>query len=632
MITIIQTPPELVPVYNPIYTKVSSDETTQEGFSFLFDLYVNGTFVNRTNLLPRPGTTQTIYSPARILESYISYDLSQSTIGATPSVNCIDEYTIVYGEEYVVYWTYTQIEEDSYNSTSFTVISGPTKHSFQSGDSVLIYQEPILTYPQISGVHNVESVIDDYKFTINVTYPHSSPTLGEPGTVTWSDKRKTEFIDDVIVLSNGTDYSLLADWSYFGPDGCGVQAGIYADDTITLVVPDVSCGSALQVVEYTSITPSFIPGRTYQIDYTITANDPSGEGWNVYSDLGGNSVVHNFDGVKSDVIVCGSGTPALKFGFNLTNADTGGFGSHALKVSDLTITLLGQDFTGYDFNSVIQYEEIPTFDWTQYQMDGITKKFLTKSPRTLKTMLHERGSVGYLNFMPNDGYQYAVVITLDNGTFITDYKYNLNYTGYTTDTNEHIIEFGCYPWNINQLSTLNGDGNIFDEYTVNYSIYIGRIIPPLAIPIPRTETLYFEMYGNCSKYEPVRFMFLNSLGQFDYYTATLLSRTTLNTSRDTYTKTLPYNYQVGDRGRTVINLNSQESYLVNTDWITEETAYWLTYELFNSNEIYTMDVNGVLTPIILTNTSMEPKKRVNDSLINYSFTYEKAVQINTIRG
>lgn len=630
MITIIQTPPELVPVYNPIYTKVSSDETSQEGFNFLFDLYVNGTYVNRTNLQPRPGTIEAIYSPARILESYVSYDLSQSIVNDLPSVNCIDQYQIIYGEEYIVYWTYTQIEEDSYNSTSYTVISGPTKHSFEDGDSVLIYQEPVPTYNQISGVHNVVSVIDDYKFTINVTYPHSSPTLAEPGTVTWSDKRKTEFISDVTVLRDATDFSFLTDWTYFGPDGCAVEAGIFVDDTMKLIVPDVSCGSALQLVTYIG-TQTFIEGRKYRLTFTIGVNDPSGEGWNLYSNLGGNATVFNVDGPKQYIVECGV-SEDLIFGFNLTNADTGGFGSHALWIENLMVQLLPIEYTGYDFNSAIQYEEIPTFDWTQYQMDGITKKFLTKSPRTLKTMLHERGSVGYLNFMPDDGYQYAVVITLNNGTFITDYIYNLDYTGYTTDTNEKLLEFGCYPWNINQLSTLNGDGNILDEYTVNYSIYIGRIIPPVAIPVARTETLYFEMYGDCSKYEPVRFMFLNSLGQFDYYTATLLSRTTLSTSRDTYTKTLPYNYQVGDRGRTVINLNSQESYLVNTDWITEETAYWLTYELFNSNEIYTMDVNGALTPIILTNTSMEPKKRVNDSLINYPFTYEKAVQINTMRG
>ena len=56
----------------------------------------------------------------------------------------------------------------------------------------------------------------------------------------------------------------------------------------------------------------------------------------------------------------------------------------------------------------------------------------------------------------------------------------------------------------------------------------------------------------------------------------------------------PLGYSVGDRGKTAINTNAQETYVVNIDWISEETARWLSYELYNSIEIYTLDSDGVI--------------------------------------
>ena len=67
--------------------------------------------------------------------------------------------------------------------------------------------------------------------------------------------------------------------------------------------------------------------------------------------------------------------------------------------------------------------------------------------------------------------------------------------------------------------------------------------------------------------------------------------------------------------------------------MTEATANWLANEFFLSEEIYVLDNNsGDVIPIILDNTSVEIKKRVNDSLINYQFNYSKAVTKNTKRG
>ncbi len=103
----ILTSPQLVqPVYNPIYVEVTSDNTQKEGFNFIFDLYINSQNVNRDRLLPIPTTTTAVYSPARILESYLSYDLTNNITGITTSNNCVDYYEVICGEEYVNPWRF----------------------------------------------------------------------------------------------------------------------------------------------------------------------------------------------------------------------------------------------------------------------------------------------------------------------------------------------------------------------------------------------------------------------------------------------------------------------------------------------------------------------------------------------
>lgn len=259
---------------------------------------------------------------------------------------------------------------------------------------------------------------------------------------------------------------------------------------------------------------------------------------------------------------------------------------------------------------------------------------LSKAPNVQLCNYEDRGSVSFFNiktYSSSNIYKIQIDLYDAAGTH-TQKRYtsaNLNILG---TINTSIVHLGVFPWNINQLSTLNGDGNIISSTIVKYTVTIlldDGVNPLVNVLQPR----YFQVSNNCSRFNPVRFMFLNSLGGFDYYTATLLGRTTLTSTRDNMTHTLSQGYVQGDRGRSTINVNAQEAYIINTNWMTEETAHWLTREFFLSNEIYTLDnTTGLITPIILDLTTMEDKKRVNDKLLNYTFNYSKAVTINTIRG
>lgn len=640
-ITVLTTPQLYQPVYNPMYCEVQSNLTSQEGFNFLFDLYVNGTFVTRDKLLPRPGTSIAVYSPARVLESYVNSDKVHNITEETASANCVDKYKVVVGEEYVVYWDFDDTQFDSYTSTSYTVLSSTSKHPYVIDDQIVVSDT---VYGTFNGVHKVVDIIDDYKVLINKTFT-STPT--NPGRSTWSDKRKTAFIsaEQILDVNTSVDYTNIGNWTMYGPDGCAVKAGIYIDDTMKLVVPDVGCNTAHQFVTATNF--SLIPGRQYLVATTINnVNDPSGEGWYVRINCGGNfGQFQTSVGATLETITCGTGTD-FQVELNLENADTGVFGSHSISISGINLILLPATIEAYDWNAVIQYEDVPTFDYTQYQMDDVyAGRFLTKRPSSASphlTTLDDRGSIGWLNVVNHSGSSsayYMLVEGIDaDGSYRIPLIYRLNIMEQAVITNNpsnRLIEFPAYPWNLNQQSQAIYGVDVIDSNVASY--YLQLLVEPdpmdPGVYEAMSERKFFTMDYECSRYSKVRFMFLNSLGQYDYYNATLLGRTNINATRDSYVKTLPYNYSVGDRGKTVINTIAQESYTINTNWMDEATASWLSYEFFTSNDIYVLDnATGAITPIILDTATIEVKKEQNGELIQYEFAYSKAVPLNTQRG
>ncbi len=628
MITIIDQPVIITPVYNthPLYIKVESDKSTEEAFNFIFDLYVNDVFVNRVNLLPRPGTNETLYSPARILESYVSYDLSAvySNI-VNVGENSIVKWSVQCGEEYVFYWPFFDTQINSLDILTRLVNNTGVKHQFIVGDKIIV-DTPL--YPYFSGIHTIVEIVDEYIVVINKAFI-TTPT--NPGTAVFADKRKTEFFPEELLPD--TTFQNVANWTQYGPDG--------SLNTIENATPGylnwIQYNSATFLTKYTeAIGVTLTPGLAYDVTYRVYDTFPALGLQKSYVSVGGAlGTINSGVGLFTERIVCGFGTEFRIFG----SCTASGF--QGITFTEASLELAPP--TGYSFNGVIQYEKVALYNWNYNYIEYLMQpgvfslgKFLTNQPKTIKVKLTDTGSIGFLNIesqyvintLPDR--VYYMVITTNNGIFLTSTNIDITTEMTSEDISNKVIELGCYPQNI------NASYPIIDETILNYSVqlYYAPTIEDELIPL--SEIRNFEMETPCSKYEPVRFMFLNSLGQFDYYNATLLSRTTISGTRDTFVKTLGFGYGLGDRGKTVINVNSQESYIIHTDWISEETANWLSYEFFNSTEIYIIadDVlyGGNITPIILDTTSIEVKKRVNDKLLNYTFNYSKAVPLNNQRN
>jgi hypothetical protein len=130
------------------------------------------------------------------------------------------------------------------------------------------------------------------------------------------------------------------------------------------------------------------------------------------------------------------------------------------------------------------------------------------------------------------------------------------------------------------------------------------------------------------KYTPVRILWKNRYGQFDYLNFYKAHYTTFGTDQRTYQP------QLGSWDATSltynVNQNNTQKYIVNTNEILEVNSDWLP-ENFNeiykqllvSDEIYwSYDMaSNLVKPLAITTNSVRFKTGVNDKLIQYTVSF-----------
>lgn len=139
--------------------------------------------------------------------------------------------------------------------------------------------------------------------------------------------------------------------------------------------------------------------------------------------------------------------------------------------------------------------------------------------------------------------------------------------------------------------------------------------------------LYFGV--QCAyKYTPVRIMWKNRYGQFDYQNFYKAHYNTFGTEQRTYqpqlgswdATTLTYNTAQNNTQRYIVNTNEQLD--VNSDWLLE--AFNEIYkQLLVSDEIYWLyDMpNNLVKPLAVTTNSVRFKTNVNEKLIQYTVAF-----------
>jgi hypothetical protein len=145
---------------------------------------------------------------------------------------------------------------------------------------------------------------------------------------------------------------------------------------------------------------------------------------------------------------------------------------------------------------------------------------------------------------------------------------------------------------------------------------------------PYDNPFTYSIINNCSPYENVRIQFLNRQGGYDYWNFNYDSKYTINIKRSQYQKNLDWNYNIGDRGRTILNTDSNTMVVANTDWINE-SDYTFLQELTTSQDVYVInEITNERFPINIEDTSWQQKTQLRDKLFIMTISFKYAYDIN----
>jgi len=302
-------------------------------------------------------------------------------------------------------------------------------------------------------------------------------------------------------------------------------------------------------------------------------------------------------------------------------------GTMSLSNFDLTTVSTTASFTGtkWGFGGVLDWEDVPNWDYTDYTMDGATQGlFLTNVPRENYTISTQ--SRMWSTFYQDENNEcYYLYVETDQGTF----RIRNFFETPATDESERILRVGTGPWNITNstVSVASGSLPVFGTNTTEYSVYL---VAADASTVT-SETLTFKLSDFCSKYEKIQLVFRDRLGSMIPYIFNMVSKKNISLDKKTYRKNYgdfnssnnTWGYNSYDRGSKTLSMSGNESYTINSDWVTEEVSIFFR-ELISSPEVYWIKEDGTCLAINITTNTYEEKKRVNQQIFNYTLNFELA--------
>ena len=272
------------------------------------------------------------------------------------------------------------------------------------------------------------------------------------------------------------------------------------------------------------------------------------------------------------------------------------------------------DISRKAFNASLEKRPFINWDVTEYEMDGVTKKFLTNMPDNNKVSIE---SHGWLYFKEATALTIVSVITFDSsGATINAFKID------ASTTSDDIQYLPSSPASLNNIDNANiilGAQPIITSDVAYYEVYVGA-------PSQVSETRTFVLEESC-KYNTNTLIFQNNLGAFDSFTfylgdmsTTEIERKDMKVNVDTVVGT-DIVYSMNEREKVTYYTKKSETIKLMSDWITEAESNWLL-ELISSPEIYLQEGNELTAVAKIKATNYTKKKVVRDKLFKIEVELE----------
>lgn len=282
-------------------------------------------------------------------------------------------------------------------------------------------------------------------------------------------------------------------------------------------------------------------------------------------------------------------------------------------------------------------EDLISETYSDYKLTGVTKEFISpinaneiydtsisENIYKVDVELTDYGSVSFLNRTADVNtsaetssiaiiYRDASNSTLATQSFTNSTDYGGKYDASGVSDDSMIITFGCFPGNLNKLSSSYERPS--DHPTLDhYDVYMGGVT--------RYSKIYrFKIVNRCDKYDSQRFAYINSFGVWEYITFNKKRTDKLENKRDeiktsvfdysrTYSTTtgaykeLPYTPGVAHQSRVITSTNVKSSFSVNTGYLKDYEIKKVR-EMFLSPNINYINEDGTAIAVMLTNSNID---------------------------
>jgi len=285
------------------------------------------------------------------------------------------------------------------------------------------------------------------------------------------------------------------------------------------------------------------------------------------------------------------------------------YGTTVVQYPDLTI-----DSSRKAFNASLEKRPFINWDVTEYELDGITKKFLTNMPDNHKVSID---SHGWLYYLDDPAITFINVNVFDlNGSPLAGAKIDV------TASSSDIQYVPSSPASLNNIDVANllvGAQPIIDSTVGSYEIQARGVGS-------YSETRTFVIEESC-KYNTNTLIFQNNLGAFDSFTfylgdmsTTAIERKDMKVNVDTVVGN-DIVYSMNEREKVTYYTKKSETIKLMSDWISEEESNWLL-ELMSSPEIYLQEGNELTAVAKIKATNYTKKKVVRDKLFKIEVELE----------
>jgi hypothetical protein len=213
-----------------------------------------------------------------------------------------------------------------------------------------------------------------------------------------------------------------------------------------------------------------------------------------------------------------------------------------------------------------------------------------------------------------------------------------------TDTVNKVVEFKSYNAAGSLLQTVTKNRTYTDYkdrllcidtsfnsigFTSGNESYYTVQVYPSGYAGKASELMRFNLWSECSKYDPVTVHFLNTLGGFDSYTFRKRTIRSLNAERKTFEQDAfrytagSYNYANSRGGVSNYNTTLTEQWVLNTDFLTDTEAEFIEQLVFSP--VAYMGSFSALEKVTMITADFE-RKYNRDGLVQYSITIQRALK------